>query len=71
MINLIHGECIEEMSKLKAGSVDFILTDPPYGTTACKWDTVIPFEPMWEQVWKVLKPNGVVALLVVNLLVRP
>ena len=40
------------------GSVDLVLTDPPYGTTACKWDSVIPFEPMWEQVWRVLKPEG-------------
>jgi site-specific DNA-methyltransferase (adenine-specific) len=46
------------MKQIPAGSVDMILTDPPYGTTACKWDNVIPFEPMWEQVWRVLKPNG-------------
>jgi site-specific DNA-methyltransferase (adenine-specific) len=46
------------MKTIEAGSVDLILTDPPYGTTACKWDNVIPFEPMWEQIWRVLKPNG-------------
>jgi site-specific DNA-methyltransferase (adenine-specific) len=56
------GDCIEWMSKLKAGSVDLILCDPPYGTTACKWDVVIPFEPMWEQIWRVLKPNGACVL---------
>jgi site-specific DNA-methyltransferase (adenine-specific) len=46
------------MKAIPSGSVDMILTDPPYGTTACKWDNVIPFEPMWEQIWRVLKPNG-------------
>ena len=51
-INLIHGDCIEEMQKLNDinTKVDMILTDIPYGTTACKWDTVIPFEDMWEQI---------------------
>jgi site-specific DNA-methyltransferase (adenine-specific) len=61
-INLMNGDCLELMKLIPDGSVDFILTDPPYGTTACKWDSVIPFEPMWEQIWRVLKPNGVVAL---------
>lgn len=46
------------MKEIPDGSVDLVLTDPPYGTTACKWDAVIPFELMWEQVWRVLKPNG-------------
>lgn len=57
---LWQGDCLELMKNIPAGSVDMILTDPPqlYGTTACKWDNVIPFEPMWEQVWRVLKPNG-------------
>ena len=62
MIKIKKGDCIEWMKKLPAGSVDLILTDPPYGTTACKWDSVIPFEPMWEQVWRVLKPNGACVL---------
>jgi len=57
-IQLMQGDCLELMKQIPAGSVDMILTDPPYGTTACKWDNVIPFEPMWEQVWRVLKPNG-------------
>ena len=61
-INLMNGDCLELMKLIPDGSVDFILTDPPFGTTACKWDSVIPFEPMWEQIWRVLKPNGVVAL---------
>lgn len=55
---LIMGDCLEKLQEIEAGSVDMILTDPPYGTTACKWDAVIPFEPMWREVWQVLKPNG-------------
>jgi site-specific DNA-methyltransferase (adenine-specific) len=55
---LMLGDCIERMAEIDAGSVDLVLTDPPYGTTACKWDAVIPFEPMWDQVKRVLKPNG-------------
>ena len=56
---LIQGDCLELMNGIETGSVDLVLTDPFYGTTSCKWDSVIPFEPMWEQVWRVLKPNGV------------
>jgi DNA modification methylase len=55
---LLHGDCLEKMNLIPEGSVDMVLCDPPYGTTACKWDAVIPFEPMWKQVWRVLKPNG-------------
>jgi site-specific DNA-methyltransferase (adenine-specific) len=59
---LYQGDCLEVMANLPAGSVDLVLTDPPYGTTACKWDAVIPFEPMWEQVRRVAKPSAVIAL---------
>ena len=59
---LIHGDCLEKLYWVIDGSVDFILTDPPYGTTACKWDNVVPFEPMWVEIWRVLKPNGACAL---------
>jgi len=59
---LIHGDCLEEMKKIPDGSVDLVLTDPPYGTTACKWDTIIPFEPMWEQLKRVTKKNGAIVL---------
>lgn len=52
------GDCLERMHEIPDGSVDMVLTDPPYGTTACKWDAVIPFEPMWAAVKRVLKPNG-------------
>jgi len=64
MINVINGEALEEMDKLiKEGiTVDAIITDPPYGTTACKWDAVIPFEPMWERLNKLIKPNGAIVL---------
>ena len=55
MIKLIHGDCLEEMPKLESGSIDLILADVPYGTTACKWDTVIPFAPMWEQLKRLAK----------------
>ena len=55
---LLLGDCLERLTEIPDGSVDLVLTDPPYGTTACKWDAVIPFDPMWEQVWRVLKPNG-------------
>lgn len=62
MINLMHGDCIEMMKTIPDGSVDLILTDPPYGTTACKWDSVIPFEPMWEQLNRIIKKNGAIVL---------
>ena len=55
MINLIHGECLEEMSKLPDQSVDMVLCDLPYGTTQNKWDAVIPFEPLWEQYKRLCK----------------
>ena len=59
---LLLGDCLELMKKLPDQSIDFILSDPPYGTTNCKWDSVIPFEPMWEQLHRIIKPNGVIAL---------
>jgi site-specific DNA-methyltransferase (adenine-specific) len=62
MIQLIKGECIEQMKLIPDGSIDAIITDPPYGTTACKWDSVIPFEPMWEQLNRIIKPNGAIVL---------
>ena len=59
---LWHGDCLELMKNIPDGSVDLVLTDPPYGTTACKWDSVIPFEPMWEQLNRIIKPNGAICL---------
>lgn len=63
MINeIIQGDCLEVMRDIPEGSVDMILADLPYGTTACKWDTIIPFEPLWEQYERIIKPNGVIVL---------
>ena len=58
-VTLHLGDCLEYMKTMDAGSVDAIITDLPYGTTACSWDEIIPFEPMWECVRHVLKPRGV------------
>lgn len=62
MINLINGDCLEIMKSIPNQSVDMVLTDPPYGTTACKWDSVIPFEPMWNELKRIIKPNGAIVL---------
>ena len=62
MINLMKGDCLELMKTIPDGSVDLILTDPPYGTTACKWDSVIPFDLMWKQLNRIIKPNGAIVL---------
>ena len=62
MIKLLHGDCLELMQTIEDGSIDAIITDPPYGTTACKWDSVIPFEPMWEQLKRITKDNGAICL---------
>jgi site-specific DNA-methyltransferase (adenine-specific) len=62
MINLLHGDCLEQMKTLDDNSVDMILADPPYGTTACKWDSIIPLEPMWEQLKRIIKQNGAIVM---------
>lgn len=62
MINLMKGDCLERMKEIESGSVDMILTDPPYGTTACKWDSIIPLEPMWEQLKRIIKPSGAIVM---------
>lgn len=61
-IQLIKGDCLEEMKKIPDKSVDLILCDLPYGTTACKWDVVIPFEPLWAQYKRIIKDNGATVL---------
>jgi len=61
-IELIQGDCLEKMKDIPDGSIDLVLTDPPYGTTACKWDSIIPLEPMWEQLKRVIKPNGAIVM---------
>ena len=62
MINLMLGDCLERMKEIPDGSVDMVLTDPPYGTTACKWDSVIPFEPMWEHLKRVTKKKAAIVM---------
>jgi len=59
---LYQGDCLEILPTLEAGSVDAVITDPPYGTTACAWDSVIPFEPMWAGIKRVLKERGAAVL---------
>jgi len=63
MIKLLFGDCLEVMKELPNRSIDFVLTDPPYGTTRCKWDTIIPFEKMWDQIMRVIRLNGTIALM--------
>lgn len=62
MIDLYLGDCLQIMKSLPDNSVDMFLADPPYGTTACKWDTVIPFEPMWRELHRIVKDNGAICL---------
>jgi site-specific DNA-methyltransferase (adenine-specific) len=62
MIELLHGDCLELMKDIPDKSIDMILCDLPYGTTACKWDIVIPFEPLWQQYKRIIKYNGVIVL---------
>lgn len=62
-LNKIYNEdCLEGMKKIEDKSVDMILCDLPYGTTSCKWDTIIPFEPLWEQYERIIKDNGAIVL---------
>ena len=62
MIDLRLGDCLEVMKTIEDNSIDAIITDPPYGTTACKWDSVIDFDLMWEQLNRIIKPNGAIVL---------
>jgi len=61
-IELWQGDCLELMPDISDGSIDMVLADQPYGTTACKWDSVIPLEPMWEQLKRIIKPNGAIVM---------
>ena len=62
MIDLHLGDCLEVMKQIPDKSVDAIICDLPYGTTACKWDSVIPFEPLWDAYKRVIKDNGAIVL---------
>ena len=59
---LLQGDCLELMAAIPSGSVDMVMCDLPYGTTACKWDSVIPFEPLWREYRRVCKPNAAIVL---------
>ena len=61
-MELIHGDCLVEMKSIPDKSIDMILCDLPYGTTACKWDVVIPFDRLWEQYRRIVKDNGAIVL---------
>lgn len=62
METLINADCLVAMKDIPDGSIDMVLTDPPYGTTACKWDSIIPLEPMWEQLKRIVKLRGAIVL---------
>lgn len=57
---LAHGDCLEYMKEIPDGSIDMVLVDPPYGVTACSWDVLIPYEPMWGEVLRVAKENAAI-----------
>lgn len=59
---LLNGDCLDLLPTLEAGSIDMVLADLPYGTTACKWDSIIPFEPLWREYKRACKPNAAIVL---------
>ena len=59
---IICGDCLDVMRGWPDNCVDLVLCDPPYGTTACKWDIIIPLEPMWERLKRLIKPNGAIVM---------
>lgn len=61
-ITLLKGDCLDLLKTIPDNSIDLILTDPPYGTTACKWDSIIPFEPMWKELKRIRKDNAAIVL---------
>ena len=68
MINLLHGDCLELMKEIPDNSIDMVLTDPPYGTTACKWDTVIDFGLMWRELKRITKDNSCAFIAILSIL---
>lgn len=61
-MTLLNGDCLDKLSSIPNQFIDLVLTDPPYGTTACKWDSAIPLEPMWAQLKRIIKPKGAIVL---------
>ena len=62
MFNLFQGDCFDHLPNIPDGSVDMILADIPYGTTACKWDSVLPLDKMWAELNRIIKDNGAIVL---------
>lgn len=62
MVTIVNGDCIEKMVGIESQSVDMVLCDPPYGLTACRWDSIIPLDLMWEQLKRITKPNGAIVM---------
>jgi len=60
--NIYLGDCLDIMPHIEDGSIDMILCDLPYGTTNCKWDVIIPFEPLWKEYKRIIKNNGAIVL---------
>ena len=71
MQEVILGDCLEKMKDIQDKSIDMILVDPPYGTTACKWDSIIDLKKMWEQCHRIIKDNSVICIFLHNLLLQP
>ena len=65
-VKLINGDCLDIMKKIPDKKIDMILCDLPYGSTSCKWDTVIPFEPLWNEYKRIIKDNGAIVLTATN-----
>jgi hypothetical protein len=61
-VRLIEGDCLEMMAGMESGSVDLVLADPPYGSTECTWDSVIPLGPLWAELRRVIRPRGAITL---------
>ncbi|MGR5347292.1 DNA-methyltransferase [Vibrio mediterranei] len=61
-ITLIHGDCLEELKAIPDNSIDMVLADPPYGSTACPWDSIIPLDLLWEQLRRIVKPRGAIVM---------
>ncbi|AGG58085.1 DNA methylase [Vibrio phage douglas 12A4] len=63
MIKLFNDDCLSAMQDIESGTIDMVLADPPYGTTKCKWDSVIDIELMWKELKRIIKPNGAIVLM--------
>ena len=61
-ITFLFGDCLKKLTKIKRHSVDLIIADMPYGVSACKWDHCIPMEPLWQQIWRIMRGRGAVIM---------